>query len=131
MNSNLSCFSEDSTTEAESHSSIIRRRHFTAVGISVLFSSLMMAFDIGSDIATGLDFLYNGDPGWATFTFIVICLPWLARALISFTNLRMCFTLMPSSIEFSAGRYFVWKNEMIDSLLEFPLIQPFRLVKTH
>ena len=90
----------------------------------------MMAFDIGSDIATGLDFLNSGNRGWATFTFLIICTPWLARSFISLINLRMCFNFAAPGNRFSQGRYLVWKDEMTDSLLEFPLFQPFRWINT-
>ena len=112
-----------------------RTKHFIHVGILVLFSSLLMAFDIGSDILTGLDYLETGHPKWATFTFSIICSPWLARILISLASLRICFSRSSKTstsslccVGFSNEGYFLWKQEMIDSLLEFPLLQPIRLV---
>ena len=118
----------DSDKKANLLSAKLRRQHYLNFGIAVLFSSILTAFDIGTDIATGIGFLNSGDHGWAAFTFAIICTPWLARSLISLVNFRMCFN---SACEtgFSRGRYLVWRDEMIDSFLEFPLFQPFRWTK--
>lgn len=117
----------DSKSKDDLLSSKMRRQHFFNFGIKVFFSFIMMTFDIGSDIATGIDFMSSSDYGWATFTFIIICTPWLARLVISLLNLRMCYY----EKKFSQGRFLVWKGEMMDSLLEFPLLQPFRYIKLY
>ena len=109
-----------------------RTRHFINFGIMVIFSSLMMAIDIGSDIVTGIDYLNSRDSGWAAFTFVIICTPWMSRILISLANLRICFinTLATpteaSAIRFSHEGWYLWKLDMLDSFLEFPLFQPIR-----
>ena len=104
----------------------LRRQHCLNFATAVLFSFVMMTFDIGSDITTGFGYLNSGDHGWATFTFAIICAPWLARSSISISNLRLCFKFASPGKRFSYCRYLVWKDEMIESLLEFPLLQPFR-----
>ena len=128
-NLNLCLFQSGSKSKSDLAVSRLRRQHFLNFGTSVFFSSLMMVFDIASDIATGVNFLNSGDLGWATFTFVIICTPWLARSLISLTNIRMCFNFASTGKTFSHERYLVWKDEMVDSLLEFPLFQPFRFAK--
>ena len=73
----------------------------------------MMAFDIGSDIATGVDFVNSGDYGWATFTFLIICTPWLARSFLSLINLQI-----PGSAQVVSGTYaFISKCQVSLKLL--------------
>ena len=105
-----------------------RKKHLIDFGIRVFFSSLLMAFDIGPDSVTAIDFLNSRDLGWAAFTFAIICTPWWAKIFVSLSNLRICFTKTVSQLKFSNGGYYIWKKDMMDSLLEFPLFQPFRWI---
>ena len=109
-----------------------KKKHFIEFAIRVVFSSLLVASDIVSDFITGFDFLHRGDMGWATFTFVIIFAPWFARLLILLINLPNCFTKSSSSSSFGFGLSqegcFLWKEDLIDSLLELPLLQTFRWV---
>ena len=103
------------------------RRHLFDFLFKMLFSSILMFFDIGSDIFTGFYFLESGNPKWATFTFLIILAPWLARFIILIANIPNCFQKSSSfGLGISQEGLFLWKEDLRDTLLDFPLFQPFR-----
>ena len=84
-----------------------------------------MALDIASDITTGVSFLMRGDLVWVKLTFAVICNPWVATFLGCLINLVLRIH-STTGWRFKRENLFESKDEMIDCLLEFPLMLPFK-----
>jgi hypothetical protein len=102
-----------------------------------LFSVVLLAADIITDLATSFDFFTRGNFFWGMFTLIPICAPFLAKITLYLVLLTRCFRVERSKlsifgkvkidkIEVLKARLSFWFQELKLLPWHFPLILPLR-----
>ncbi len=97
----------------------------------------MVAADIGSDIATAVEFAARGDFYWGLLTGLLIITPFLAKCILYLVSLKRCFKFTRSDqkffgirkikkIEKIPARFTFWLQELKLIGWHIPLLLPFR-----
>jgi hypothetical protein len=100
---------------------------------------MLVAADIISDIATGVEFAARGDFYWGLLTGLLIIAPFLAKCILYLVSLKRCLKLTWSDhkwfgirkikkIEKIPGRITFWWQELKQFWWHIPLLQPLRCV---
>jgi hypothetical protein len=100
-----------------------------------IFRVVLVAADIGSDIATAVEFAAKGDFYWGLLTGFLIITPFLAKCIFYFASLKRCFEVKWSKhccripqIKPHAAKLSFWLQELKQIWWHFPLLLPFRCV---
>jgi hypothetical protein len=99
----------------------------------------LVAADIGSDIATAVEFAARGDFYWGLLTGLLIIMPFLAKCILYLVSLKRCFKLTWSDEKYFGirkikkikkipGRVTFWLQELKQFWWHIPLLQPLRYV---
>jgi hypothetical protein len=105
--------------------------------MSLVFSVVLVAADIISDIVTAVEFASRGDLNWGLLTGLFIIAPFLAKCILYFVSLIRCFKLIWSDqkhfgirkikkIEKIPARFTFWLQELNQIGWHIPLLLPIR-----
>jgi hypothetical protein len=100
-----------------------------------IFRVVLVAADIGSDIATAVEFAARGDFYWGLLTGLLIIAPFLAKCILYSVSLKRCFEVEWSQqccpvpqIKQNAARFSFWWQELTQIWWHFPALLPIRCV---